>query len=82
MKIDVITVKLTCHIPVNPGDVGSVQNAAGRIERLAATAAALGETIIETRVARVTAPELEASEPAEPPENLRRKSKPEQPAAE
>ena len=64
-KIHVLTVKLTCHIPVDPGDFHSVQDAARVATALHAHAAEKGQTSIETRLNRVPAPEpkAEASEP-------------------
>ena len=64
-KIDVITVKLTCHIPHELGDIVSLHDATDAIEGLRRYAADLGQTTIESRVARVPAPEPkpEASEP-------------------
>ncbi len=56
-KIDVITVKLTCHIPVDPGGVDSVQAAARHSEELSYFASEFGETTVETRLNRVPAPE-------------------------
>ena len=94
-KIDVITVKLTVHIPVDPGSVDSVQEAADDVEQLLAHGNGLGQASIETRLNRVPAPEpkAEASEP-EPeandpaddnldiPESLRRTAETEPAAAE
>ena len=64
-KIHVLTVKLTCHIPVNPGDVMSVQEAANYAEILHGAGEDYGQTTVETRLNRVPAPEPapEASEP-------------------
>ena len=87
-KINVLTAKLTVHIPLDPGDIDSVLQAADWVERLRAHAASMGETTVETRVARVTAPEPEpkAPEPAadglDIPESLRRTAKPAAAAAE
>ena len=63
-KIDVITVKLTCHIPVDPGDMVSVQFAASCAEGLRVAGEKLGQTSYETHINRVTAPEPEAGTPA------------------
>ncbi|KKL55643.1 hypothetical protein LCGC14_2253350 [marine sediment metagenome] len=65
-KINVLTVKLTVHIPVDPGSVDSVQEAADDIEQLLAHGNGLGQASIETRLNRVPAPKPapEASEPA------------------
>ena len=58
-KIDVLTVKLTCHIPLDPGSVASVQFAASVAEGLRDAGEKLGQTSIETRLNRVSAPEPE-----------------------
>ena len=76
-KINVLTVKVTVHIPVDPGDVESVNTVAVGATHLHAAAAALGEATMESRLNRVPAPKPapEASEPAldpgptEPPDD-------------
>lgn len=80
-KIDVLTVKLTCDIPVNPGDPESVQAAATRIEHLHTVAKGLGQTTIETRLKRVPAPEP-AGDGMDFPDGLDRRGDAQQDAAE
>ena len=91
-KIDVITVKLTVHIPVDPGDIDSVQETARRADALLRYSEGHGIASIETRLNRVPAPKPapEATE-AEPkpaddgldiPEPLRRTAETETAAAE
>ena len=85
-KINVLTVTLKVDIPVDPGSLRSVQDAAGQAERLGEAASKVGRATVETRLNRVPEPEpkLEAVEPKpEPaaaeldiPENLRRVPKP------
>ena len=58
-KHDVITVKLTCHIPVDPGNVTSVQLAASLAEGLRDAGEKLGQTTTDYRLNRVAAPEPE-----------------------
>ena len=82
-KIHVLTVKLTVHIPVNPGSPDSVKRAADQADALRAAGSIVGETTVDWRLNRVPAPKPapEASEP-EPtesaddgldiPENLKR----------
>lgn len=66
MKIDVITVKLTCHIPVNRDDRNAVDEAYAIADGLGDGAAALGQTSYEARLNRVTAPEPKSvAEPVE-----------------
>ncbi|KKK55054.1 hypothetical protein LCGC14_3078430 [marine sediment metagenome] len=67
-KHDVLTVKTITHIPVDPGDMDSVEQAVLRAEHLGTVAKGLGQTTTETRLNRVPAPEPapEASEPTEP----------------
>lgn len=86
MKINVLTVKLTCHIPIDPADAVSRDEAGKDAEGLIALAAdiGLGQPVVEVRQNRVTAPEPKpeapeaADEPAEDehdldiPDNLRR----------
>ena len=60
-KIDVITVKLTCHIPVARSDRESVDKAYAIADAWADEAATLGQTSCETRLNRVSAPEPAAS---------------------
>ncbi len=94
-KIHVLTVKLTCHIPVDPGDFHSVQDAARVATAPHAHAAEKGQTTIETRLNRVptpepkaeaSEPELAANDPADDnldiPERLRRTAETEPAAAE
>ena len=78
-KIDVITVKLTCHIPVNRNNRESVDTAYGMADGLIENAEILGLTTADKRLNRVTAaPEPTAPEPepeaaelvAAPPDNL------------
>ena len=52
-KIDVLTVKLTVHIPHELGDALSLHRATDAIEGLCRYAADLGETAIDVRVNRV-----------------------------
>lgn len=68
-KIDVITVKLICHIPVDTGDDESQQNVAGHVKALRELAEGLGETTVEKRLNRVSAPEPapEVTEPTPEP---------------
>ncbi len=62
-KIDVITVKLVCHIPVTRSDRQSVATAYNIADDLAAFAKTLGETIVtDQHLNRVPAPP-----PASPP---------------
>ena len=74
MKIHVLTVKLTCHIPVNPGSPDSVKRAADQADALRAAGSMVGETIVDWRLNRVAAPEPEPVVPeapdAEPPDGL------------
>lgn len=58
-KINVLTVKLTVDIPVDPGCLRSVQDAAGHAEGLVDAANEIGRATMETRLNRVTAPEPE-----------------------
>ena len=88
-KIDVLTVKLTVHIPHELGDALSLHRATDAIEGLCRYAADLGETAIDVRVNRVSAPEpaQEASKPEpagdglDTPDNLRRVPKRDESAA-
>ena len=88
-KIDVITAKLTVHIPVDLDDPPTVQAAAERAKVLLKVAKGFGQASMPKpcfgRVP-VPAPEPEASKPAaadlDIPESLRRKPKAEQVAAE
>ena len=68
-KIDVITVKLICHIPVNRSDRESVDAAYDTAHRLCDTAESLGQTTWEKRLNRIRAPKPapEASEPEPEP---------------
>ncbi len=68
-KIDVITVKLTCHIAFNPTDRQSVNKAYATADRLLDDAVELGQTTGEVRVNRVTAPEPAPSAEPEPEED-------------
>ncbi len=88
-KINVLSVTLKVDIPVDPGSLCSVQDAAGHAEGLYDAANEIGHATMETRFNRVSAPEPE-SEPKEDepeyvaavraaldiPDNLRRVSKP------
>ena len=67
-KINVLTVTLKVDIPVDPGDVDSVQEVAGHAERLGTVARELGETTIETRLNRVSAPEPKSEPEGDEPE--------------
>ncbi len=75
-KIHVLTVKLTCHIPVDPGNVTSVQLAASLAVGLRETGEKLGQTTLDTRLNRVAVPEPEPAPvvpeapDAVPPDNL------------
>ena len=76
-KINVLTVKLTVHIPHKPGSMLSLHDVTDAIEGLRRYAAELGQTTIETRLNRVSvreiqppAPAPEASEPALDPETF------------
>ena len=88
MKIDVITVKLTYHAPIDRSNAAAVLEVYRVADDLLAAAPKNSQPTIDKRLNRVTAPEVapEASAPAddnlEPPENLRRKPKGEQAAAE
>ncbi len=62
-KINVLTVMLKCHIPLDPGKVVSVQLAASCAEGLREAGNKLGQTTMETRLNRISAPAPEASEP-------------------
>ncbi len=62
-KINVLTVRLTVHIPVDPGDIDSVQEVARHAESLRAVASELGQTSVEHRLNRVH--DLEAPDPAD-----------------
>ncbi len=55
-RINVLTVRLTVHIPVDPGDIDSVQEVARHAESLRAVASELGQTSVETRLSREPAP--------------------------
>ncbi len=66
-KIHVLTVKLTVHIPVDPGDVMSVQEAANYAEILRGAGEDYGQTTMETRLNRVPAPEPKAEGPEPEP---------------
>ena len=89
-KHHVLTVKLTCHIPVNPGSPDSVKHAALQAKGLQLCGSTVGETTVDWRLARVPAPEPAQPEPEpEPaadeahdesldiPDNLRRTAEPE-----
>lgn len=57
MKIDVITVKLTCHIPIDLADPDTVQIAAERAKALLKVAKEFGQASMpKPHVARITAP--------------------------
>ena len=64
-KIDVLTVRLTVHIPVDPGEPDTVIKAGLAAKDLHATMIKLGQATKEAHVTRVSAPEpaQEASEP-------------------
>jgi len=66
-KIHVLTVKLTVHIPVDPGNVTSVQLAASLAEGLRDAGERLGQTTTDWRLNRVPAPEPKpvAAEPVD-----------------
>ena len=88
-KIDVITVKLTCHIPVDLGDLVSVQLVASLADGLRVAGTKVGQTSIETRVNRVPEPEPVVESPEAVaagvppiPHNLRRTAKAETKAAD
>ncbi len=85
IKINVLSITLKVDIPVNPGSVRSIQDAAGQAERLREVGNKIGRATMETRFNRVSAPEPksepETAEPAPPddldiPDNLRRVPKP------
>ena len=67
-KHDVLTVKTITHIPVDPGDMDSVEQAVLRAEHLGTVAKGLGQTTTETRLNRVPVPEPEpeTTEPVVP----------------
>lgn len=68
-KINVLTIKLTCHIPVDPGDPLSVAFAASCAKGLREAASKLGETsALDTRLNRVPAPEPTQNAPGPVPE--------------
>ena len=54
-KINVLTVTLKVDIPVDPGSLRSVQDAAGQSERLREVANKIGRTTVDTRLNRVPA---------------------------
>ncbi len=56
-KIDVITVKLTCHIPIDRNDGNSVDEVYGIAQGLCIAAEGLGQTTWEKRLNRVPAPQ-------------------------
>ena len=60
-KINVLTITLKVNIPVDPGSVRSIQDAAGQAERLREAANRIGRATVETRLNRVPAPEPEAA---------------------
>ncbi len=64
-KIDVITVKLTCHIPIGPSNRKSLEEAYDTAEGLIAAAGDLGffTTAPELRHNRVAAPEAAEASP-------------------
>ena len=64
-KHDVITVKITCHIPVHRNDSDSVDGAYEAVRHLRITAEGLGETIWEMD-------DAELPDNLEIPDNLRR----------
>ena len=57
MKHDVITAKLTTHIPVDRNDRESVDNAYEIADRMCDDASLVGQATMETRLNRVTVPE-------------------------
>ena len=65
-KHDVITVKLTCHIPVNRDNREAVDAAYATAQGLCIAAEGLGQTTWEKRLNRVPAPE--PAQPAPEPE--------------
>ena len=84
-KINVLSATLKVDIPVDPGSLSSVQNAAAQAERLREVGNKVGGATMETRFNRVSAPgpKPEAAEPAtappddlDIPDNLRRVLKP------
>jgi hypothetical protein len=80
-KIDVITAKLICHIPVDRSDRESVDTAYAFADHLRDTAAECGQTTVETRLNRVPAPEP-ADDGLDIPDNLQRTAETEPAAAE
>ncbi len=58
-KINVLTVTLKVDIPVDPGSLRSVQDAASSAERLREVGNKIGRATVETRLARVPAPQPE-----------------------
>ena len=60
-KINVLTVTLKVDIPVDPGSLRSVQDAAGQAERLGEAASKVGRATVKTRLNRVPAPVPAAS---------------------
>ena len=67
-KIDVITVKLTCHVPVARSDRESVDKAYAIADDLGDKAALLGQTSYESRLNRVPAPQPQPAAVAKPQE--------------
>ena len=64
-KIDVLTVKLTVHIPLDRADATAVLDAYKRADGLLAFCSNVGKATMDWRLNRVPAPEpkAEASEP-------------------
>jgi hypothetical protein len=89
-KVDVLTVKLTVHILLNPGDIDSVQEAARHADALLRYSAGHGTASMESRLNRVSVREIQPPEPEpEPaddgldiPDNLQRTAETEPAAAE
>lgn len=78
-KIHVLTVKLTTHVPIDPTNSKSREAAGLAVENLIGYAGRIGETVVETKLARIFAPDtaeddhlgLEgADDDPEPPEPL------------
>jgi hypothetical protein len=67
-KINVLTVTLKVGIPVDPGSLRSVQDAATSAERLREAGNKIGRATMETRLNRVSAPAPNAGTVATPQE--------------
>ena len=74
-KIDVITVRLTVHIPLDRASSGAVLDAYKRAEGLLDFCSNVGESSMEKRLNRVPAPKP-ADDGLDIPEPLRRTAEP------